>query len=107
MDKLKIKHGSYSGYEEWQHKEYGSWEDHGEAEDHVYSILVREEHGNRKGNYMEVTVKEAETLLESIEYHAAAHTWDMAKPQDKQCWKGYERRIRKALNEYKNPAKGR
>lgn len=93
MEIIKIKHGSESGYDEWMYKEYGSWEDHDCAPDHVYSILQRE----IGGTHMEITREEAETLLKSISFHANGNTWDEATLGDKACWRGYENRIKKAL----------
>lgn len=90
---LRIRHGSEEGYWEWMEKEYPSYEDSNESPDHVWAILHRE----CSGASMSVTFKEAEKLLESITYHAAPHSWDLATSAEKACWRGYKRRILKAM----------
>lgn len=100
MTTIKIKKGSYSNTEEWIMKEYGSWEDHNNAKDHVCAIVQRE--NSTESNYMLLTETEAQTLLKSAEYQYSAgwDGWD--NPLDgkryESCMKGYINRIKKALN---------
>src|SRR5688572_6314655 len=70
---IKIKKGSYSQTEEWIMKEYGSWEDHNNAADHVCGILQRE--NATKSPYLFLTEAEAKELLVSAEYQYSAG-WD-------------------------------
>ena len=93
MNLIRIKAGAEPPYDEWMYKEYGSFEDHNEAPDHVYAILEREQYKP----YIEVTRTEAEVLFTSIKYHADGNSWDNALPSDKAGWRGWERRIEKAL----------
>lgn len=97
---LKIKKGSYSWTEEWAMKEYGSWEDHNNAKDHVCAIVQRE--NATKLPYFLLTEDEAKALLKSAEYQCSAG-WDgWETPMEKQlfekCMKGYVNRIKKALS---------
>ncbi|MGR3177031.1 MAG: hypothetical protein ACUZ8E_03115 [Candidatus Anammoxibacter sp.] len=97
MKTIKIKMGAFEGTNEWMMKEYGSWEDHDCTEDHVCFILDREI-GKGK-NYMELTVKEAETLLKSVSYHCVAG-WDSDDRVRywKITWEAYKNKLEKAIN---------
>jgi len=99
MTTLKIEKGSYSNTEEWIMKEYGSWEDHNNSQDHVCAILQRE--NATKSPYLFITEVEAKELLVSAEYQYSAG-WDrwnnpMGKQWYEACMKGYINRIKKAL----------
>ncbi len=88
---LKIKHGSFSSYDDWIYFETGSWEDNNCPDSgHVYNILQREQ--NKP--YMEVTKEEAAQLIASLE---SKRYFDNVENSTKQGWKGYLNRIKKSF----------
>lgn len=100
---IRIKKLGRLGTDEWSYKEEGSYEDSGRSKDHVFAILNRE-YWDSKGDYMNLTRKEAETLLESIKYHCTAgwDAWDHEPLQVaaiQRTWRAYRKALTNALNQ--------
>jgi hypothetical protein len=98
-NKLYLKVLGSLGTDEWFYKEEGSWEDHDYALNHVCAIIKRECEKDK----MELTHKEAETLLVSISHHAHAgyDSWDFSPLQIeaiKRTWRAYEKNLKKLLS---------
>lgn len=68
MKTYKLKTGAQSVIDEWMMKECGSYEDSGWSQDHAVAILERFE----PDSTVDISIKEAKTLLRSASYNATA-----------------------------------
>lgn len=105
---IRVKWGQKESTDEWQTKEYGSYEDSGNSPSHVVGILEREY--SKKKPYLEITIDEANTIKESAEYQSGAWEQDEINPDNENpplryyntVMKGYVDRINKELNKAKD-----
>lgn len=96
---ITIRTGARSVFDEWEMKEYGSWEDSKYAKDHVVSILKR----FKENSTVTLTEKEADTLLVSGEYQG--WSWEPDEIDGGLATimgiRAYVKKIKKALAEAK------